>query len=64
MKQVLAPALAPKSKKTSASSFRSEFLAPQALFTFQKILQNFSDSPSHRIFRGMHEALNIDENKK
>jgi hypothetical protein len=28
-----------------------------------KILQNFSDSPSHRIFRRMHEVLNIDKNK-
>jgi hypothetical protein len=27
----------------------------------QKILQNFSDSPSHRIFGHMHEALNIDK---
>jgi hypothetical protein len=33
----------------------------QALFSFQKILQNFSDFPSHRIFRQMHEALNIDK---
>jgi hypothetical protein len=31
------------------------------LVWFQKILQNFSDSPSHRIFRHMHEALNIDK---
>jgi len=36
----------------------------KALFSSQKILQNFSDSPSHRIFRRMHEVLNIDENKK
>ena len=35
----------------------------RALFTSQKILQNFSDSPSHRIFRHMHEILNIDKNK-
>ena len=35
----------------------------EALFTSQKILQNFSHSPSHRIFRCMHEILNIDENK-
>jgi len=35
----------------------------RALFTFQKILQNFSHSPSHRIFRRMHGVLNIDENK-
>jgi len=34
-----------------------------ALFSFPKILQNFLDSPSHRIFRRMHEVLNIDENK-
>jgi hypothetical protein len=33
------------------------------LFTSQKILQNFSHSPSHRIFRRMHGVLNIDENK-
>jgi len=35
----------------------------RALFTCQKILQNFSHSLSHRIFRRMHEVLNIDENK-
>jgi len=35
----------------------------KALFSSQKILQNFSDSPSHRIFRRMHGVLNIDENK-
>ena len=29
----------------------------------QKILQNFSDFPSHRIFIRMHGVLNIDENK-
>ena len=34
-----------------------------ALFTSQKILQNFSDFPSHQIFKRMHEVLNIDENK-
>jgi len=38
-------------------------LAIQALFSFPKILQNFSDSPSHRIFGRMHGVLNIDENK-
>jgi hypothetical protein len=32
-----------------------------ALFSSQKILQNFSDSPSHRIFGHMYEALNIDK---
>jgi len=35
----------------------------RALFSSPKVLQNFSDSPSHRIFRRMHEVLNIDENK-
>jgi len=35
----------------------------RALFSSQKILQNFSDSLSHRIFRHIHEVLNIDKNK-
>jgi len=35
----------------------------RALFTSLKILQNFSDFPSHQIFRRVHEVLNIDENK-
>jgi hypothetical protein len=35
--------------------------ATKARFSLQKILQNFSDSPSHRIFKNMHEALNIDK---
>ena len=35
----------------------------KAYFSSQKILQNFSDSPSHRIFRCIHGVLNIDENK-
>ena len=30
-----------------------------ALFSSQKNLQNFSDSPSHRILRRMYGALNI-----
>jgi len=34
-----------------------------ALFSSQKILQNFLDSMSHRIFRRMYGALNIDKNK-
>jgi len=36
----------------------------KALFSSPKILQNFSDSPSHRIFRRMHGVLNIDEKIK
>jgi len=32
-----------------------------ALFTSLNILQNVTDSPSHRILRHMHEALNIDK---
>jgi hypothetical protein len=31
------------------------------LFSLQKNLQNFLDSPSHQIFGHMHEALNIDK---
>jgi hypothetical protein len=33
----------------------------QGLFSSPEILQNFSDSPSHRIFGHMHKALNIDK---
>jgi hypothetical protein len=32
-----------------------------SLFSFQNILQNFSDFPSHQILRHMHGALNIDK---
>jgi len=35
----------------------------QALFSSQKILQIFSNSPSHQIFRRIYEVLNINENK-
>jgi hypothetical protein len=35
----------------------SRWLGPSS----QKILQNFSDFSSHRIFGHMHEALNIDK---
>jgi hypothetical protein len=44
-------------------NFNGTARASEALFSSQKILQNFSDSPSHRIFRHMHEVLNIDKNK-
>jgi len=40
-----------------------KFLGTKQGLTFQKILQNFSDSPSHQIFKRIHEVLNIDENK-
>jgi len=33
------------------------------LFTFTTKSKNFQDSASHRIFKRMHEVLNIDENK-
>jgi hypothetical protein len=33
----------------------------RALFSSQKILQNFSDFSSHRIFGHMYETLNIDK---
>jgi hypothetical protein len=39
-------------------------MAALARFSSQKILQNFSDFSSHRIFRHMHEALNIDKKNK
>jgi len=35
----------------------------KGIVKFKKILQNFSDFPSHQIFRRMHGVLNIDENK-
>ena len=37
--------------------------AKQGPCLVEKNLQNFSDSPSHRIFRCMHEVLNIYRNK-
>jgi hypothetical protein len=37
------------------------FRLPYQRVQFQKILQKFLDSPSHQIFRHMHEALNIDK---
>jgi hypothetical protein len=40
----------------------AKFFATKAQFSSPRILQNFSHSPSHRIFGRMHEALNI--NKK
>ena len=48
-------------KKASAAAVG--WLLVGALFTSPKILQNFSDSPSHRIFRCMYGVLNIDKNK-
>jgi len=35
----------------------------RALFSSPQKPKSFQDSPSHRIFRHMHETLNIDENK-
>ena len=40
-----------------------DFRVTKALFSSPKILQNFSDSPSHQIFRRMREVLNINKNK-
>jgi hypothetical protein len=34
-----------------------------ALFSCKKICKIFQHSPSHQIFRRVHEALNIDKNK-
>jgi len=35
----------------------------QGLVYLHPKIQIFQDSPSHRIFKRMHEVLNIDENK-
>jgi hypothetical protein len=35
----------------------------KALYSSHQKPKSFQDSPSHRILRHMHEALNIDENK-
>jgi len=35
----------------------------KALFSSPQKTKTFQDSPSHRILRHMHGALNIDENK-
>jgi len=53
----------PQTNESATVSENFSVLRTKALFSFQKILQNFSDSPSHRIFRRMHGVLNIDENK-
>ena len=49
--------------QSSRGRASSHSLMIKALFSSQKILQNISYSPSHRIFRRMHEVLNIDKNK-
>ena len=46
----------------SSKQDHDEKFESKVQFSLQKILQNFSHSPSHRIFGRMHEALNI--NKK
>jgi hypothetical protein len=52
-----------KKFKADSRDIEQEKRDIEALFTSHKILQNFSDFPSHRIFRRMHEVLNIDKNK-
>ena len=44
-------------------SHHKQKIQSAALFSSQKILQNFLDFPSHQIFRRTHKVLNIDENK-
>jgi hypothetical protein len=56
---------AQKQQLYSTLRARTDPLSPlagaiQAVFSSLKILQNFSDFPSHQIFGHMHEALNID----
>ena len=55
-------AVAGTSPSPAASSARERCIHISLVY-FQKILQNFSDFPSHQIFRCMHEVLNIIENK-
>jgi hypothetical protein len=38
-------------------------ISSKALFTSSQKPKIFKDFPSHRIFKRMHEVLNIDENK-
>ena len=64
--RALAPFFKKKTKMFDRASLEEAELerSPiKALFSSQKNLQNFSYSPSHRIFRHMHGVLNIDENK-
>jgi hypothetical protein len=49
-------------KVKDAATCRRGHTHTWAQFSYPKILQIFSDFPSHRIFRHMHEVLNI--NKK
>jgi hypothetical protein len=42
---------------------RKQSTHSNVLFTFTPKPKIFQDSPSHQIFRRMHEILNIDEKK-
>jgi hypothetical protein len=48
-------------RKGKLSFTKTSGVSSWGLFSLQKNLQNFSGSPSHRIFGHMHEALNIDK---
>jgi hypothetical protein len=54
--------LAPASRSLSIPvTFLSPTVLTQARFSCKKIYKIFRHFPSHRIFRRMHEALNIDK---
>ena len=53
----------PQTNENATVAKSKKKFTSRALFSSQNILQNFSDYPSHQIFRRMHEVLNIDENK-
>ena len=55
--RLVATARAPRLQTVRYGNFPLKFRASS------KILQKFSDFLSHRIFKRMHEVLNIDENK-
>jgi len=52
-----------KKMQVKLNKFISQSDGIWALFSYQKNLQIFLDSPSHQIFKRMYEVLNIDENK-
>jgi hypothetical protein len=58
--------MSPQSTKIALSYCRRMYCSignrsRRVMFSSQKILQNFLDFPSHRIFEHMYETLNIDK---
>jgi hypothetical protein len=57
----LLPYRTEKAREMTSRTLAIKTKLATALFSSEKILQNFSDSLSHRIFGHMHEVLNIDK---